>query len=84
MKRLDRTAFFIFLLAMALALAPAARAQQEATPIARARANAESFLNRMVQVLVAPTANEAAPTGFGFIAPHAGRSFGCALTAARG
>ena len=58
-------AFFIFLLA--LALAPAAGAQQEATPIARARANAESFLNRMVRVLVAPTASGASQTGFGFI-----------------
>src|SRR5215472_660518 len=67
LKRLDRTTLFIFLLATALVLAPAARAQQEATPIAKARANAESFLNRMVRVLVAPTASGASQTGFGFI-----------------
>jgi hypothetical protein len=66
LKRLDRTTLFIFLLATALVLAPAARAQQEATPIAKARANAESFLNRMVRVLVTPTSGES-QTGFGFI-----------------
>jgi hypothetical protein len=63
----NKTAFFIFLLAMALALAPAARAQEEAPPIARARANAEPFLNRMVRVVVDPTAGGASQTGFGFI-----------------
>ena len=66
LRRLDKTTFFIFLLATALVLAPAARAEQEATPIARARTNAESFLNRMVRVLVAPTSG-ASQTGFGFI-----------------
>ena len=66
MRCLDRTVFFLFLLASALAVAPASHAQQGMPPIARARANAQSFLNRMVQVAVAPTAS-AAVTGFGFI-----------------
>lgn len=66
-SRSVQTAFFVFLLATALTLAPAAHAQQGVPPIARARANAQSFLSRMVQLAAAPTASEAVQTGFGFI-----------------